>query len=170
MLVTLKKLVWRYLISVGLLAHVAAVVGVVFALSYFHLTPGQFLYKVAEKSGVTAPWLLEAVSPAKRFSDRVLDGYTIAAHPRILLPDLAGWNGEGVPTLMQQRVARYRTLGMIDFDPCKSGGDVVNLVACWVSSGDPAVATRLRIALKDFQLETPDVQARYGNAWQLAFG
>ncbi len=170
MLAALKKLVWGYLVSVGLLAHVLLVFGVIFALSYFHLTPSQLLYKVAEKSGVTAPWLLEAVSPAKRFSDHVTDGYTRAAHPRILLPGLAGWDGIGEPALMLQRVSRYRTLGMIDFDPCKSGGDVVNLTACWVSSGDPAIANRLRTALKDFHLETPDVQARYGNAWQLALG
>ena len=152
----------------GLLAHVALAFGFVFTLNYFHLTPSQLFYKVAEKSGLNVPWLLEAAAPAQQFSAHVADGRIRNTHPRILLPELVAWSGSGAPPLMQQRVAHYRRLGMIDFDPCKTGGDVVNLVACWVSSGDPSVANRLREVLKRFKVETPDVQARYGNAWQLA--
>jgi hypothetical protein len=164
----IRKIVLAYFAATGLLAHIALVIGFFAVLNYLDLTPSQFLYKAAEKSGLDIPWAVEALSPAPQFTGHVLDGNVRPGHPRILLPALAQWDGQGMPGLMQKRVARYKRQGMEDFDPCKTGGGVMALAACWVSSGDTEVAERLRVTLKNFQLQSPDVQARYGNAWELA--
>lgn len=165
----LRRIVTGYLVVAGLLAHVAVIFGLVFVLKYFQLTPSQFLIKAVEKSGVDTPWLVDAISPAPRFSEHKLDGSLRASHPRILLPALAEWPGQGVSPLMARRIALYQSRGIRDFDPCKSAKGVLSLAACWVSTGDPVIAARLVGELKAFQLQTPDVQAKYGNGWKLAF-
>lgn len=168
MIRAIRRAIVVYLAGVGLLAHFALVIGFVLALNYFHLTASQFLVKAADKSGLDIPWLVEAISPAQRHAEHVLDGTLRPTHPRTILPELAQWEG-GVPPLMQRRVALYEQQSITDFDPCKTGGDMLNLAACWVSSGESAVAEQLLAVMKGFQLQTPDVMANYGNGWELAF-
>ncbi len=167
---SLRKWLSAYLMLVGLSAHVALLFGLVFLLDYYQLTPTQFALKALEKAGIDQPWVVNALSPAPRFSDHALDGRLRHTRPRILLPELAGWSGQAMPDLIRQRTALYRAQGIQDFDPCRGGsGSVLKLAACWTSSGDAAVADELIRKLKAFTLETPDVQGQYGNGWELAF-
>ncbi len=168
---SLHKWLSGYLVVVGLAVHVVLIVAFVFALKYDQLTPSQWVLKVVEKGGIDQPWLVNALSPAPRFSEHVLDGYLRATHPRILLPELADGSGRESSAFMEHRTALYRAQGIQDFDPCGGGaGSVLKLAACWTSSGDASVADELIHKLKtSFPLETPDVQSQYGNGWQLAF-
>jgi len=168
---TVRNIILGYLIVAGVLAHIAVLVGVVLVLRQFQLTPSQFMVKLAERSGLDAPWVVRALSPQPRYSDHVLDGRIRSGHPRILLPQLSDWDGSGVPELLQQRAALYESRGMLMFDACNGGG-VMGRAACWVSTGNESVAARLTDKLKAFTLQTPSVVARfgtqYGNGWQLA--
>ncbi len=165
----MRRLLTGYLVIVGLLAHIVVIFAAVAALKYFQLTPSQFLVKAVEKSQLDMPWLVEALSPAQRFTDHALDGQLRTAHPRILLPELSGWSGNGGAEIIAQRIALYQEQGIQDFDPCTASQAVMPLAACWVSNGDHNTASQLIRALKDFQLQTPNVSGRYGNGWELAF-
>lgn len=164
----IQRIVTGYLVIVGILAHVAVIAAFVVSLKYFQLTPSQFLVKAIEKSPVDVTWLAEAAAPKARFSDHVLDGQVRAAYPRIVLPELSKWTGQGQPALMANRIALYQKQGIQDFNPCIPSQNVLVLAACWVSSGDKQIASQLIAALKDFQLQTPNVNGDYGNGWQLA--
>ncbi len=165
----IRRLITGYLITVGLLAHVAIIIAVVFAIKHFQLTPTQFFVKAVEKSPIEMPWLAEALSPTQRFSDHPFDGQLRAVYPRILLPELSGWSGKGIPDLMANRLALYQAQGTRDFDPCTASRDVMAISACWVSSGEAKTASLLIVALKDFSLQTPNVSGQYGNGWEMAF-
>jgi len=168
---TVRNTILGYLIIAGVLAHIAVLVGAVLVLRQFQLTPSQFMVKLAEKSGLDTPWMIKVLSPHPRYADHVLDGRIRPNHPRILLPQLAGWDGSGMPELLQHRTALYKSQGMLPFDACKGGG-VMGRAACWVSTGNESIAARLTDKLRAFTLQTPSVVARfgtqYGNGWQLA--
>ncbi len=165
----IRRLTTSYLVIVGLLTHVALIFAVVFAMKHFQLTPSQFFVKAVERSPIEMPWLAEALSPTQRFSDHPFDGQLRAVHPRILLPELSGWSGKGMPDLIANRLALYQAQGILDFDPCRSSRDVMAMSACWVSSGEANTASVLIAALKNFQLQTPNASGQYGNGWALAF-
>lgn len=167
----IRNIVLGYLIAAGVFSHILVLAGAVLALRQFQLTPSQFMVKLAEKTGLDSPWVVKALSPRPRYADHILDGRIQSAHPRILLPQLNAWDGSGVPDLFQQRYTLYTSQSMLMFDAC-SGGGVMGRAACWVTTGDEAIASSLAEKLKTFKLQTPSVVARfgtqYGNGWQLA--
>ncbi len=165
----IRRLITGYLVTVGLLAHVVIIFAVVFAIKHFQLTPSQFLVKAVEKSPIDMPWIADAMLPTPRFASHALDGQLRVTHPRILLPELSGWSGRGMPDLVSKRLALYEKQGIQDFDPCGVSRKVKVMAACWVSSGDEHVALLLISALKDFKLQTPNVNGQYGNGWEMAF-
>lgn len=164
----IQRFLTGYLIVIGVLAHIAVIAVAVAALKVFQLTPHQLVVKAIEKSPVDAPWLVDAVAPKARFADHILDGRIRAQHPRILLPELVGWTGQGPPDLLTKRIALFQQHGIIDFDPCVPTQHVLTRAACWVSSGDPQEAAQLTALLKTFELQTPNANGAYGNGWELA--
>ncbi|MCP5246005.1 MAG: hypothetical protein H6937_08655 [Burkholderiales bacterium] len=165
----LRRIVTGYLIVVGVFAHIAVIIGFIAALKYFQLTPNQLLVRAVEKSPINMPGLVEAIAPAPRFSDHILDGRIRVSYPRIVLPELSGWSGQGMPDLIAQRIALYSKIGILDFDPCKPSSDILMLSACWVSQGDQQTASQLIENLKQFKQETPTASGNYQYGWQLAF-
>jgi len=164
----MKRIISSYLIVVGIMAHFAIILALIAALKYFQLTPNQLFVKAVEKSQLDMPWLVEAIAPKARFSDHILDGQIRATHPRILLPELSDWRGQGQPDLLTKRIALFQKQGIHDFDPCIPSQNVLLLAVCWISSGNPQVASQLIAALKNFQLQTPTASGGYGNGWELA--
>lgn len=164
----MQRIITSYLIIVGIMAHFAVIVAIIAALKYFQLTPNQLVVKVVEKSQIDTPWLVDAIAPKARFSDHILDGQIRATYPRILLPELSGWPGQGQPDLIAKRIALFQKQGIHDFDPCIPSQNVLLLAVCWISSGNPQVASQLIVALKNFQLQTPTASGGYGNGWELA--
>lgn len=164
---TLSKLLKIYLISIGLLAHVAAIGAVAYGLMKSQLTFRQLLVKASQKGGLTSPTIVEWLAPAPRFTDATLDGRLRTAHPRILLPMLSQWSGKGAPSSLVQRAALYKKLGVADLSTCGAGG-ILGLTACWITHGEKQQAEPLLKASLDFFVATPTVTG-YGNSWQLAF-
>jgi len=157
-----------YLILVGVVAHVTVLVGLVVVLNYFHLTPRQFVTKALEKSGLNIAWVEEMIRPAARFSGHQMDGRLRRSHPRILLPDLADWDGKGKAPLIRERQLLLGSKVLKTYNPCRGGG-VMGLAACWLSNADQGTARRLAQELKAYEVHTPDASANYGNGWELAF-
>ena len=164
----LRILIQYYFASVGVLAHVVLFVALVYAISTFQLTPRQLIVKVFEKAGIDSPTVVETLSASPMFPEHQLDGVLRQSYPRILVPELSSWNGNGVSSLFKTRYQLYEQQGMKAFQACDNSSLPAQAV-CWVTSADKKVAKLAIEQLKQFQLETPDVQAQYGNAWQLAF-
>ncbi len=64
-----------------------------------------------ERAGIDNPELNVLLQPPNRYLDQAQDGVIRLAHPRILLPELASWDGVGISPLMAERLALYRSLG-----------------------------------------------------------
>ncbi|MDX1655539.1 MAG: hypothetical protein R3310_10060 [Candidatus Competibacteraceae bacterium] len=164
----LGTLLKGYLIVIGLLTHLALAGGVLYGLRHYQLTVDQALVKLMERSGVDWPWLVALATPEPRYQDHVMDGRLREEHPRILMPQLASWNGRGVSLVMAERDVLYQRLGIRAPGPCV-GGDLLGLTACWLATGEPGRLAALRSAVNGFRLTTPNVQGNYGNGWELAF-
>jgi len=165
----LKKTLKYYLISCGLILHVGAVFGIIYALGHYALTPRQFLVKVVEKSGIDSPLLISFFEPTAQHSDHFLDGQITSQHPRILLPEIASMTQESRVALFQLRASSYKNKGInAPALPCNQN-NLSALSTCWLATGNPQKFNLALERLLNFKVETPDTSAIYGNGWQLAF-
>lgn len=155
-----------YLISTGIIAPIALLAAGWFALDHYQLTLPQAILKVLDKAELDMPRVEELVSPKPRYTDHLLDGSLRARHPRILLPELANWQGGKTPQALLRRLSLYGPDPVSKHDPCKRG-DIMNLTTCWVSSGRDKTAQLLLTKVRNFQLKPAHASGTYGNAWQL---
>jgi len=79
-----------------------------YVLTHYPVTLRQLAQRGLEWTQLNPPWLMAALKPGPRYRDHVLDGQLRATHPRIVLPELAEWSGEGAPTVLAMREAGYR--------------------------------------------------------------
>ena len=171
----LRRLVRAYLVAVGVIVHLLPILGAYLLIDYYGLSLPYFVQRVFDKAGIEGDWLVALIAPAPAFADHVLDGRPKAAHPRVLLTELAGWDGDGVAPVMARRLAAYAALGQkLPTEPC--GGGVFGLTMCWLVRGDAAAgaeAVRILVATKIYTPPTlfeANSAEDYGNAWQVAFG
>ena len=135
---------------------------------HYDMSPAQVLVRLAEKAGVDHPGMVRLLSPSPRTASHALDGRIRPAHPRILLPGLAAWDGRGVPPLLAERVEAYRRLGIEAPSPCQSEG-LLALAACWVATGEAARAEELIRQLREAYLAVPgESDGNVGNGYELA--
>lgn len=171
----LRRLLSRYLICVGLTAHVAALAGAYWALGYFNVTPRQLVLKGLERAGIEAPWVVSLIAPAPRYAGRKFDGRIRETHPRILLPELAGWRGPGVSPYMARRLALYRRVG-IDRPRARAkcgSSDGLVLAACWIMTGRRDAGARGTVKLGRAKARIgarnrPVTIAGFGSPWRFA--
>lgn len=165
----LKRLLLRYLVIAGILTHVVVVVGVLWAMHHYQLTPrrlaGVAWQQVAQEVSALAGRLSPSASPA--FADEQMHGRLRPTHPRILLPGLASWNGNGQPALFRKRAAAYAAAG-IEAPPACADKSLLGSTACWLTTGDTAAGRRALEKLRAFRVQPPKVLGHYGNAWTLA--
>lgn len=168
MRITASK-VFRYLLlAVVLLGIALSVYAFTVVLNYFQLTPHQFVSKGLDKAGIKSPWLQDLIAPDQRYAGNSLDGEIVRQHPRILLPELRGWDSGHQPAPLASRDARYLTPFRGDFTNCSSPGGLLPLVSCWLSTGNKDFAEQaIRLAL-DFRHQLPNVNGEYGDLWELA--
>jgi len=157
-----------YLILVGMLAHTVVLLGAWYVLREYQVTPRQAMVVGMERLGLDWPWLEDLLTPAPAYRDHVLDGRLRDSHPRILLPQLADWSGQGVPALMVEREAAYRTRGVEPLGGCPQSS-LPGQAACYVITGDPASGEALLAAARRFSVTPPRASGDYGNLWELAF-
>ena len=142
----------------------AALVGA-FALE-FPATAVEAVLTLAQRAGVVPEHPLIQLIARERYRRHVMDGHIRRLHPRIILPELSAWNGRGKPDLMRMREQRYAERG--EAAPACGGGDLAGLAACWVSSGNAELGTRLLTKLSTYQPQLPRADGNVGSGWELA--
>lgn len=160
---------FRYLLLAVVLAGIAlSVYAFRMALGYFQLTPHQFVSKGLEKAGIKSPWIQDLIAPDQRYAGNVLDGNIVRQHPRILLPELRGWDGMHQTAPLALRDARYLTPFRADLTNCTSPGGLLPLVSCWLSTGKNDFAEQAIRFASAFRHQLPNVNGEYGDLWELA--
>lgn len=109
----------------------------------------------------------QALTPDPAVRRDTIDGRVRQQHPRILLPQLHGWDGREVPALFIERAAGYKTRGIQAPSPCVNNG-LLGDTTCWLVSGNEQAGYRALTALRQYQLDAPKAAGDYGNAWELA--
>lgn len=128
----------------------------------------QIVLKLAAWLGVDAEQTLGALLPTPKYSDYPMDGTLRALHPRILLPELTGWDGRSVPPVMQDRQTLWKQQKLPIYSACTSG-DLVGNISCWLSEGTEKRGSFLLDNALKLKIVKPTVNGnQYGNAWQLA--
>ncbi len=90
-----------------------------------------------------------------------------AGYPRILLPQLMEWSGDGIAEVIKQRQGHHGDALLRSFPPCASD-ELPGLASCWLATGDPNMLRKLIAGLKAAELVAPRTQGEYGNLWALA--
>lgn len=160
----------RYGIVFGVLAAIAIAAGLQLRqiMRVKQLDQTQIVVKLAELLGVDAQETLGVLLPSPKYADYAMDGELRALHPRILLPELSGWDGRSVPMLIQDRQTLWKQQKLNIYSACTSG-DLVGNVSCWLSEGNARRGTFLLSNALKLQIVKPTVNGnQYGNAWQLA--
>ena len=158
-----------YLVLVGLAAHLVPIAAVYWALGYYGVTLPQLTERALDKAGIRANWLVALLAPTPGHADQVFDGRLRASHPRILLPELAGWAGGKPAPLIAPRAAALRAQGFrLPKGPCE-GASPLPAAVCWVFTGEggaKAVArlTALAGGLRGSSIQNPTDD----ESWQLA--
>lgn len=157
--------------ATGLMAVATVIGGMIWVLlADYPLTLRQMLVRGLEWSRLNPPWLIELLEPAPRHGDWVLDGRLRATHPRIVLSELAGWSGEGVPPVLAAREAGYRRWGLKPPSVACDGNGRLELAACWLGTGDRQSGQRLLEALRRFTPSLASARSgdQAGECWELA--
>lgn len=158
----LKKFLKSYLIFIGIVSHFVVFIGVWYVTFYMGYSPSEYLHKGIRKIEDKSANLVSSVMPSLDVNSE-LDGNIKKEHPRILLPSLASWDGEGMPDLIKARLQKYNGLDKKLTDPCGVRG-ILNMASCWVSTGNQQVAQNLLSELLSYKLVEPKAEGEYGNA------
>lgn len=128
----------------------------------------QLALRLLDKLGQQDGYLVQAIMPNAYHSKHQLVGSVRQAHPRILLPELSYWHGQGVPKLIEKRLSLYSSYDRKHYRPCSSNS-LPGLTACWLSTGQSATAEKIIHALKTGYMQVARNNENYGNVWQYAF-
>jgi hypothetical protein len=169
------RLIRRYLIAVGLLAHLVPVLGVVFVLKHYQLSVDQLVIKTLQKTGMDTGWVEAVLAPSPRHTEFVLDGTIRAGHPRLFPRETAWWHspaarGRGAGALDLYREAGLRAPQALLHCAAPSA---VLLAICYDFTGDRGAAERgvSRLADEVRALTIPENALSVGRStghWQLA--
>lgn len=147
--------------------------GLVVALAYgFYpdgMSPRYLAVASLKRWGIDSELLDELLAPPPLYVSRELDGTIRATRPRIIMPQLASWDGRGIAPLLQQRTMAHREAGeaLAEDEACEREG-LMNRVSCWLVTGDQR---RARLAVDDMlagQPIAPDDNGAYGDSWEWA--
>ncbi|NEX21017.1 hypothetical protein G3480_11955 [Thiorhodococcus mannitoliphagus] len=152
------------------LSSAAAVVALQQTMRFYDVDGRQLVTKVLERYEIELPWLEPWLRAPPRLVDVALDGRQRSTHPRILLPELADWDGHGLAPAIRSRRDQYVAVG-IDarpYPPC-GGSGALRLAVCWILTGDEASGRRGLEALNTFQPSLPNAGGDYSDGWELAW-
>jgi hypothetical protein len=142
------------------------------AVRHYDVSLRFLLAKGLDSVGIENSQLEALLRPSQLYLEHAQDGQIRPAHPRILLPGLAAWDGRGLSPLMAERLALYRSTGerLEDYPSC-GRNHLMNHVVCWLTTGD-ADEARLAVNLLSTQQLPPPAVDKFGGAgwqWALAF-
>jgi len=162
-----RKSLLKILLPIGFVSILLFAAGSIFVLNYYDLSFRQALLKILDRSGLNNKSLENIVSASAMFPDFRFDGQMKQTHPRILLPQLANWNGFTVSHIIDSRSNSFEEQDIKISNPCKARY-VQAQALCWIMTADPSVARNVIKQLESFIPKKPVVQGKYGNAWKMA--
>jgi len=137
------------------------------ATKHYEVTPRKLVLKALQKNGIKDGLIIKLLTPKPKYQDQPIVGKIRSTHPRILLPELSEWGGNGSAAFIQHRNDAYKTQGIEAPDPCQYGG-ILGLSSCWVTSGNHKVAKKLTEKLITSHIIMPKTSGEYGNCWEFA--
>lgn len=99
-------------------------------------------------------------------SEQLFDGKLVGAHPRVVLPELRGWNGKDIPPVISERLKLFSSYEFYKPVACARKG-LLDLVSCWVVTGQEQSANEAIKKVINFNVERPKASGNYGNVWKL---
>jgi hypothetical protein len=131
--------------------------------------PGDLAGRAIERLSRAASEPAQPADAAPAADRHAMDGRLRPGHPRILTAAPADRPGDGTPSVFAQR-ARALQAGRIPgvpSDPCP-GERLLELAACYATTGDRATGAHGLEALERFAVIPPRPPEAQGNAWRLA--
>ncbi|WP_448547395.1 hypothetical protein [Thalassotalea fusca] len=152
-----------YFIVAGIFAHVALLCSIVLVAKFFDLTPQQFIYRLAEKTGLAQGILSDTL---------VNEAFIEQNFPAPLRPQFIG----NSPRILKQTAFLHRNSPQVDlttqqyksYDPCRHNGPMWD-TACFLISKRPDLADVIKQRMLLFDIVAPNASGHHGNGWQLAF-
>jgi len=166
---TFKAIVERYLFVTGFWGHIVVVLLVVLLLNAEQLTLRQLLKKAADKLNIQLPAMVnDVLQPEVEYLQVQMDGRVKASHPRILMPELAGWSGVNVSPLIEQRIQQHVQRHNQAYLTYCSVESLLPMTVCWLSRPDPVLLKKIVNKMLGFELNKPTADTTYSNGWRLA--
>ncbi len=169
MKIRFKSFLERYLFVTGFWGHVFAILLVVLLLHSEQLTMRQLLNKATEKFEIRLPAFLHvALQPKVEFLQFQMDGGVKSSHPRILLPQLAQWDGIGVSPMIEQRIKQHLQQHNKAYLTYCGDGSLLPMTVCWLTKPDSKLLKKIVNKMLGFELNKPTADTTYSNGWRLA--
>ena len=162
-----RKHLLLYLVYTGFLGQVLVILLFVYLQRAEGLKPRQVFIKAFEHYDISNPLLLSLFRPVHKFVNVPLDGEIKQTHPRIVLSEIASWNGQGVNPFIDARVREYKTQ-KIYYEPMCGNNSMLPMVVCWLTTKDSNVLVKLSRMMQSFSLNKPTADTTYSNGWELA--
>lgn len=157
-----------YLVSSGVLVHVLVTSLFIYFYQVDGFSPRQVFVKTLEHYDITDPLLVDLFSASPKFVNVPLDGEIKLSHPRIVLPQLANWNGQGVSPFIRDRISKYQASKHIYYQSMCGRTDLMSMTVCWLTTHDTNVLFKLSHQMQHFSLDKPTADTNYSNGWELA--
>jgi len=158
-MLTLLTLSAALLSAIGLLANR-------YLMHEYQLSLGEAVQRTARQLGWRGGSKIQEATPGN--TPLGIDASLIRhKHPRILLPELAQWDGKQTPALMQKRIRHYQAQDLDAPGACP-GNNLITHTACWVTEGNLLAGIDAMEELPHFKITPAAMQGNYGNAWELA--
>ena len=107
-----------------------------------------------------------ALQPQAKYADLTMNGSVLEKHPRIIFPQLSGWNGQGVSPFIKQRIIEHKK-NRSYINSCGADSFMFEVV-CWLSTNDEKLLKKLVRKMLGYELNVPTADTTYSNGWQLA--
>ena len=155
------KYLKNYLILVGALCHIVALVALWWLFKQYDLTPRQFLVRAIEKIGVESELATSILKPPSMFPSYLAKAQVKDTAGRILPQArkiLAG----------QIKITDFESQNIKQYHPCSQNEQLLGALSCWLYEQTEETERNLVRLLEGFVVELPNQNGEYGNGWELA--
>ncbi len=164
-----KSMLERYLFVTGFWGHVFAILLVVLLLHSEQLTLRQLILKASDKLDIQWPaFMNEVLQPKVEYLQFQMDGKVKSSHPRILIPELAQWNGDGVSPFISQRIQQHLQRRNKPYLTYCGNESLLPMAVCWLTRPDSGLLKKIVNRMLGFELNKPTADTTYSNGWRLA--